>query len=688
MQHKESQRPTPQKSAVSHKPDHVLTFVNALSDAILLLDHRGNIFAKNRAFEKCQELYRLNSLPLHELSQRVGEGFGALLNSNPLTSNVYQGSICDESIAHTAFFLPRIFDGAQLLVIPAYDENEILQRVLDCIPARVFWKDISSRYLGANHLFLADCGVSRSEQLIGLNDYDFFPQEEASSYIADDREVMRSQQAKLNIEEPQTRPDGELVWLLTSKVPIRNQNNDVIGVMGSYTDITERKNYQQLIERQARFDELTGLPNRQGLLAHFKTLENEQPDSHGSLLFIDLDNFKTVNDTLGHIVGDKLLRSVSKRIKETAEKFAFVVRIGGDEFAALLVARENNNQHAQAEASLQLAQQIKSRVLAPYHIDSHFIKLGLSIGITYFYTSHVNWSNTFNEAYMAMYSAKAKRKNSIEIFTEEMRANNLYIYTMQKALNQAIENNELYLNIQPQYDNHGHILGAEALLRWHNDELGEVSPVEFIPLSEQSGTIHEIGMWVFEQAFSKIYQWSEKYGVDNTPSLSVNVSAKQFQGGDFLEKIEKLKRKYPVTPKLIHFELTESLLIENEIDAIKKLDALKNIGFALEIDDFGTGYSCLNYLYQLPIDKIKIDRGFTSQVVEDKRQAALVETIILMSQKLGMEIIAEGVETEQQVEFLLHHGCSEFQGYYFSRPLSCENYEYLLDTRSQIAPEN
>jgi len=250
---------------------------------------------------------------------------------------------------------------------------------------------------------------------------------------------------------------------------------------------------------------------------------------------------------------------------------------------------------------------------------------------------------------------------------------------MQALLNRAIEKQELYLNIQPQYDVERRVIGAEVLLRWNNEELGEVSPAEFIPLAEQSGSIHNIGLWVFEEAFHLVQTWSEKYGSENVPPLAVNLSAIQVQGSDFLETVTSLLERIPIERNLIHFELTESLLLESEVESVEKLNRLSELGFSLAIDDFGTGYSCLGYLNKLPIDKIKIDKSFTFQITEDSRQASIVETIISMAKSLNMNIIAEGVETEEQVQYLLEHGCSEFQGFYFSRPISPEKYQELFE---------
>lgn len=660
--------------------DRALAFVNKLSDPVLLVNLAGEIYAKNEEFLKSSNNLSLNQLSLVELSSLVVKSFEK--KHFPLS---HDASVCCSTIVdpldrtHTLYLYPHMFPGTHAVILENYKNEDILQRVLDCIPSKVFWKDRSGKYLGGNHLFLADCGLTSSEQLVGRTDYDFFSDRESDHFVADDEQVMSSGQPKLNIEEPQTRVDGKVNWLQTSKVPIRNHDEEVIGIMGSYTDITERRIYQELIEGQALRDQLTNLHNRQALQEFFDQLEHDEERRYGGLLFIDLDNFKTVNDTLGHAVGDELLKMVASRIRETAQDDGFVVRLGGDEFAVLLMSEKVGDEEVLLEKTDQLAVNIKEAILKSYLLDSHYIQLGVSIGITYFYSGNTNWVDTFNEADLAMYYAKAKEKNTIKVFCEEMRAQHTRVNHIQVMLSRAIENKEFYLNIQPQYDAEQKIIGAEALLRWNSEELGLVSPAEFIPLAEQSGTIHNIGMWVFEEAFNLVHEWSEKYGAENVLPLAVNLSAKQFQRPDLLEGVKKLLQKFPIETSLIHFELTESLLVESEMDAIEKLKELSNLGFPLSIDDFGTGYSCLAYLNQLPIDRIKIDKSFTLQINEDSRQASLVETIISMAKNLNMKVIAEGVETEEQLQYLLQHGCLEFQGFYFSKPVSVLEYQNFIE---------
>jgi diguanylate cyclase (GGDEF)-like protein/PAS domain S-box-containing protein len=409
--------------SVSLKPDEkTLAFANKLSDPVLLVNISGEVFAKNEVFIKGSNNLSLNQLSLTELTNLVVKSFA--YNKFPLPQDAPIGcSTIVDSLdrRHTLYLYPYIFPGTHAVLLQDYKNEDILQKVLDCIPSKVFWKDRSGKYLGGNHLFLADCGLTSSEQLIGYTDYDFFSAQESDHFVADDEQVMSSGEPKLNIEEPQTRLDGRVNWLQTSKVPIRNQDEEVIGVMGSYTDITERKIYQELIEGQALRDQLTNLHNRQALQEFFDRLEHDDKRRFGGLLFIDLDDFKTVNDTLGHAVGDELLRMVSSRIKMVASDGGFVVRLGGDEFAVLLMSEKGGEEELLLEETNQLAINIRQAILEPYLLDSHDIQLGVSIGVTYFYSGNTNWVDTFNEADLAMYYAKASDKNTIKVFCEDMR---------------------------------------------------------------------------------------------------------------------------------------------------------------------------------------------------------------------------------------------------------------------------
>lgn len=669
------------------------SFIENLSDPLLLINSNGAILAFNKMLHEWLTPFNIQL----DVDNRIADSFPELQAVIKYPESGEQISFTTK--VKTTDIETHISCSAQYncFIISFHPNNEqsMLQAVLDSIPARVFWKSTDGKYLGSNHLFAKDCGIKDYHELIGKSDFDVFNHKEATNFVTDDKEVMRNGIPKLNIEEPQTRPDGEISWLQTNKVPLRNRAGKVIGIMGSYTDITERKKYQQMIEHQARFDHLTGLPNRLALqerlqdlnmLLEAKSSDNKlevsDADKHyGGLLFIDLDYFKTVNDSLGHKVGDSLLQEVANRITLCSEGKGFVARLGGDEFSVLMTDYSSDDTLNRQKLTL-LANTIRDAVLKAYHIGPHNIHIGISIGISVFSTNNPNWENKFNESDMAMYEAKASGRNAIYFFNDEMRKKINYRHQLQSHLSFACENQELFLAIQPQFNQHGIRIGGEGLLRWSNKQLGIVPPNEFIPISEQSGIIHQIGMWVFEHAFELVHNWSKLYGSQALTPLAVNVSAKQFEKSNFIQQVENLLLKYPLDASLIQFELTESLLLENQSHALQKLHTLCDMGFSLAIDDFGTGYSCLSYISELPIHKLKIDRSFTSKMMEDKRQATIVETIISMANNLGIGVIAEGVETEEQLTQLINKGCIEFQGYYFSKPVS--EYEYISDTNANF----
>ena len=653
-------------------------FLDSLNNAAIVLNQQGHICHLNTAF--------LNEPSFKDQDITVGMSIIDLFPlftdhftfPMPPTKEAYVLDILWKHQTKRFHFHPFVWPEQHLCILSTNEREDLLKIVLDSIPARVFWKDVNSRYLGSNQLFANDCGVGCSDDLIGKEDYDYFPKKESESFRADDRQVMDSGTAKLNIEEPQTRRDGSISWLQTSKVPIRDKTGNIIGIMGSYTDITERVQYRQLIEKQAHYDYLTGLANRLALKSKIEKINKSDSYFGGGLLFIDLDQFKTVNDSLGHKVGDELLIEVAKRIEATVADRGFLCRLGGDEFALLVLFKEYIPMDTSFLKLKKIASDIRSAIINPYQIFSHHIQLGVSIGITQCSQDHVFCSDQLNEADIAMYEAKAIGRNAIQFYDDAMQKKVNHVHTIQSRLGFAIEQEELYLDIQPQYNQNDEWVGGEALLRWKNKDLGQISPVEFIPISEQTGIIHDIGIWVFEQSFKMVHQWMKKYDRKKLKPLSINVSAKQFESRDFIHLIKSLMRHIPIDPTLIEFELTESLLFSNEDNALMKLSVLKELGFILAIDDFGTGYSCLSYVSKLPMDILKIDRSFINQIHEDERQASIVETIIAMAKNLHLEAVAEGVETLEQKDFLISKGCHQFQGYYFSRPIAFDDYDQLV----------
>lgn len=544
------------------------------------------------------------------------------------------------------------------------DAEQLLRIVLDAIPIRVFWKDKQSHFLGANQLLLNDLGLEDLDNLIGKSDHDFFKNpKEIEAFRLDDLTVMESNNAKIGIEEALKVEGKETRWLKTNKVPMTSISGDVIGVLGTYEDITEQVQYRQLIETQALIDPLTGIANRRQLQ---NTLVNNKSNCAG-LIFIDLDHFKRVNDSLGHAVGDLLLQCVAARFETIMDcENALLARLGGDEFSIFIPFKNNESARKKLEV---LAQNLIDCLVSPFEIENNVITLGASIGITILDKGNQHHSSRFREADMAMYSAKDLGRNNFQFYTASMKDEAQRKHRLQSCLLVAIERNEFSLVYQVQVDSDDKLIGAEALLRWNSEELGLVGPDEFIPLAEESGLIHAIGEWVLDTALSTLSSWTHITDVNPNFKLAVNFSSRQFQNKKLPTLVEKLLKKNHVSPQYLQVEITESLFIDHKELAVKSMLKMQKIGISIAIDDFGTGYSSLSYLAILPIDKLKIDRSFVTDLHLKSTNKKLVGTLINMSKNLQMEVIAEGVETEQEKQALMELDCFQYQGYLFGKPM-------------------
>ena len=554
-----------------------------------------------------------------------------------------------------------------------------LPHIIDAIPVRIFWKDLKGFYLGANQHFINDANVASVDELIGKSDFDMsWTQEQAEGFRADDQEVIKSGIPKLDIEEEITLSDGSSMWLNTNKVPIYDEG-ELIGVLGTYQDITENKLAFKAVEYRAGHDDLTNLPNRHYLLKVLQQyLERPNREHFGGLLFIDLDHFKNVNDSLGHSVGDHLLSQVAARIK-TAAQDTLVARLGGDEFCILITNHDASTQKEQLEQQLiALAQSVIASLIQPYQEDCHTLYIGASIGITVIEPGDNDASEKMKEADLALFAAKDSGRNIEVLFDNRMRQAVQRRHALENELRHAIAHNELSLHYQPQYDNQGAIIGAEALLRWNNASHGNISPAEFIPVAELSGLINSIGSWVLEAAVKKLATHQATFAEKDIKYLAINVSAKQFQRPGFALEVSQMLAKYHVTPKYLQIEVTETLLMEKEERIRHELDTLRSLDITIAMDDFGTGYSSLSYLTRLPIDKLKVDRSFVHDLNDDSRNRSIVETVISMTKKLGIASVAEGVETQKELDCLKSIGCDAYQGFYLSRPIPEAEFDKLI----------
>jgi len=475
------------------------------------------------------------------------------------------------------------------------------------------------------------------------------------------------------------RKNGEAYLEHLIITAVKNVAGKVINYVATMTDITSSKEASEEIHNLAFYDPLTQLPNRRLLLDRLKQalVASERNGRHGALLFLDLDHFKTLNDTLGHDMGDQLLKQVSARLIGCVRKVDTVARIGGDEFVVLLENLSSQPIEAAAQTEI-IATKIQISIGRPFNIGSHEHHSTCSIGATLFANQEqAGVEAILKQADIAMYQSKDSGRNAIHFFDQDMQDAVTARANLEHELRVALAQKQFQLYFQPQVDHAGSLLGAEVLIRWHHPQQGVILPGHFINLAEETGLILPIGQWVLDTACAQLKTWQEHPDTRQL-TLSVNVSAKQFRQTDFVEHVQAMISHYAISPALLKLELTESILFTDINGMISTMQALREIGICFELDDFGTGYSSLQYLKQLPLSQLKIDQSFVRDITIDSNDRTLVLTIITMAHSLGLEVIAEGVETQQQFEFLRDHGCNHYQGYLFGRPVPLHEFEALL----------
>lgn len=555
-------------------------------------------------------------------------------------------------------------------------QKDLLSSIIQNAPLRIFWKDLDLHYVGCNEQFAHDAGLSSPDELIGKSGFDLSWREQAEQYRKDDKAVIESGIPKLDIEEPQTTPDGVIIWLSTSKVPLRDKENKITGLLGMYTDITARKQAEDKIRQLAYFDPLTGLPNRRLLIDRLNQIMAASIRSHqyAALLMLDLDNFKDLNDSHGHDVGDELLCNVAKRLQSSLRQEDTVTRLGGDEFVVIAVSLGDDEITA-GKLAKKISDNIRASLSEPFLLKDGNVKhySSSSIGVTLFQGNETAPDTLLKQADVAMYQAKSAGRNTERFFSTSMQTAIDERNRLAAGLRAGMLNGELSLYYQPQVDLQGRFIGAEALLRWFPEDAPPVSPGIFIPLAEETGLIIPIGEWVLEQACIQLQQW-QRVPETQAITLAINVSAHQFRQPDFTQQVSTQIKKYGIDATRLKLELTESVVLANVDEVIERIQVLKQLGVTFSLDDFGTGFSSLSYLKRLPLDQIKIDQSFVRDIQQDQNDAAIVRAILAMCQSLGLSVIAEGVETLGQKTFLLEHGCEYFQGYLFGKPMPIEEW--------------
>ncbi|HEY0586003.1 MAG TPA: EAL domain-containing protein [Pseudoduganella sp.] len=549
-------------------------------------------------------------------------------------------------------------------------------QILDQIHESVLTMDlngfITSWNKGAERLFGYSAVEAIGRNIIFL--YDDEDEDLGDEFLEQGGRLMEVRRKKKN---------GDIFWASLSLSQLCDMEDRSIGLIAYLTDITERKQAEERIHHLAYYDALTNLPNRSLLtkLVDQAMTVAQRSKAHGCVMFIDLNRFKLINDTLGRSVGDALLREISQRFRLALRDQDVVARLSGDEFAVGLF-----DIHQHYEASM-VANKLLAAVNEPFLIDGHDLRVSASIGISVYPQDGNDAETLLRLADIAMYRAKQNSSTDgehIAFYSQDMNKGMQERMRIESGLRQALGNGQLLLHYQPKFEiSTGKIIGAEALVRWKHPERGLVPPAEFIPLAEATGLVVQVGEWVLEAACAQAQAWKEK-GLPPV-RLAVNVSAREFTSALPGRVMETLQR-YGLEPSWLELEITESTLMHNIERVIGIMDRLTAAGITLSLDDFGTGYSSLSYLKRFPIDTLKIDRSFTTGIPVDTNDCAIASTIISIAQQLKHKVIAEGVETPEQLAFLKDSGCDEVQGYLFSRPLPAEEFEDAL-VRNWAPPE-
>ena len=548
-----------------------------------------------------------------------------------------------------------------------------LNTILDSVEAYIYIKDPQLNYQYANRkvceLFGRPC-----DEVIGRGDQDFFDAPTVANLHDNDRRVLLGE--RVECEEINRSLDGhEERTFLSVKLPLRHPDGSIYALCGISTDISEHKRNLDQIHQLAFYDTLTGLPNRRLLIDRLQhaLAQRARSKKEGALLFIDLDNFKDLNDTLGHDMGDRLLQQVAQRLLEHVREQDTLARLGGDEFVLML-----EDLSLDRDTAIQQLDSVTHKILqtlaAPYTLQTRSYSSTASIGIALFSDGHNTVDELLKRADLAMYEAKSSGRNTLRFFNPRMQAEASARANLENDLRQSLREHLFVLHYQPKVDQHGRLFGAEALIRWQHPDRGLVEPDAFIPLAESTGLILPLGRWILHTACRQLVSWAqlpEMQGIN----LAINVSARQFHHPDFVADVLFALEETGANPAHLGLELTESQLVVDVEAMIAKMTELKTYGVCFSLDDFGTDYSSLNYLKRLPLDCLKIDKSFVRDLLSDPSDAAIVRTIVALGSNLNLRIIAEGVESLEQRDALLRLGCHNFQGYLFSKPTTAEHLE-------------
>ena len=547
-------------------------------------------------------------------------------------------------------------------------ERICMRNLLASSEERIFFKDRESRFLFVSAGWLSAYRHGHSlEEVIGKTDFDIFSKTHATEAFGDEQRIIgtgRPVVAKVQRETFHDRPDA---WSSTTKQALLDESGKIIGTFGLSRDITTQVDAQEALTYQALHDSVTGLANRAALIDRLlqALAANEGGPDRLALLFIDLDDFKSVNDTLGHEIGDRVLRDVGRRLKRVSRRGDTVARLGGDEFVLLCTALGEGD-----DLDL-ICDRVMRAICAPRQDGPHDLTVTGSLGAVLTSEHAAEPDELLRRADIAMYAAKRSGGNRFEVYTPALRGLAKSSRGLAAELRLAIKDSELFVLYQPVFDlQDGSMLGAEALVRWRHSERGVIPPAEFIPVAERRGLIGAIGHFVLNESCRQLASWTSADGCPERLKIGVNLSGRELRDPELVKRVAATLERYGIAPKRLVLEITENVLIGELGDAYHTIESLARLGVRLALDDFGTGYSTLAHLRQLRTDILKIDRSFVSQLGGQSRDREIIAAVTGMAHALGMTVVAEGVETEAQRDQLTAIGCDAAQGYLFARPLT------------------
>ena len=557
------------------------------------------------------------------------------------------------------------------------EELLLLETLMDNIPDSIYFKDLDSRFTRISRYTATRFGVDEPALAIGRTDFDYFTAEHAAKALRDEQQIVRTGLPLVNVEEKETRPDGGIRWVSTTKMPLRDTEGKIIGTFGISRDITQRKDFEDQLQHQAFFDTLTQLPNRALFINRLQHLFHRARRAHANLMFavlyLDVDRFKGVNDSLGHQAGDELLNEIARRLERCVRPSDTLARLGGDEFTVLLedIASEVD--------ATRVADRIQKELAIPFTVQGQELFPTASVGIALSSSHYGRPEDMLRDADIAMYRAKANGRSRHQVFDVDMHQRAASLLGLETDLRRAIERREFVPYYQPIIDLASRNLrGFEALARWLHPTRGLVMPDVFIPVAEETGLIGPIGDFMLVESCRQMRKWQSQYQRDPALCISVNVSTRQLVQSDVAEQVRRVLLETGLDPASLTLEITESALMQNLTNGAGVIQRLHDMQVRLHIDDFGTGYSSLSYLHNFPVHTLKVDKSFVSRMEDAPHQAEIVRAIVSLAQNLGMEVTAEGVETSAQADALQDLHCTNAQGFLFSRPLPADEAERLI----------